>query len=88
MGTYRDFTVQQAVTPGASAVNITNTNTTNDECRAVYVGASGNYKFYINGAWVQFNGTNAGSILPIRATGAVDAADDSAPGSNEIIFIY
>ena len=88
MGTYRDFSVQQAVTPGASVVNITNNNTTNDECRAVYIGASGSYEFYVNGAWVAFAGLNAGSILPIRATGARHSSDDSAPDAADINFIY
>jgi|TARA_R110002020_G_scaffold1935_1_gene8850 hypothetical protein len=88
MGTYRDFSVQQAVTPGASVVNITNNNTTNDECRAVYIGASGNYEFYVNGEWVKFVGLNAGSILPIRATGARHSSDDSAPDAADINFLY
>ena len=88
MGAYREFSVQKAVSPAAEAVNITNTNTTNDESRSIYIGASGNYKFYINGSWITFINTNAGSILPVRATGAVDASDDSAPASNEIVFLY
>ena len=88
MGTFRDFSVQKAVTPGASVVNITNNNTTNDECRAVYIGASGSYEFYVNGAWIAFAGLNAGSILPIRATGARHTSDDSAPDAADINFLY
>tara|TARA_R100001463_G_scaffold62013_1_gene114894 strand:- start:145 stop:405 length:261 start_codon:yes stop_codon:yes gene_type:complete len=86
MGTYRDFTVQQAVTPAADATVINDTNTTHTECRSIYVGSDGDYKFYINGAWVTFYGTLGGSILPVRATGA-KTSGDAATGT-AIIFLY
>jgi len=54
----------------------------------VYIGASGSYEFYVNGAWIAFAGLNAGSILPIRATGARHTSDDSAPDAADINFIY
>jgi len=88
MGTFRDFSVQKSVAPASSVVNIANNNTTNDECRAVYVGVSGDYDFYVNGAWVAFKNTNAGSIIPIRATGARHNSDSSAPDAADINFIY
>tara|TARA_R110002020_G_scaffold288373_2_gene503840 strand:+ start:15147 stop:15410 length:264 start_codon:yes stop_codon:yes gene_type:complete len=87
MGTFRDFSVQKAITPAASAVLINNTNTTNEESRAVYIGVDGDYKFYINGGYVTFAGTLAGSILPIRATGATTTGD-AATGTTAIIFLY
>ena len=87
MGTFRDFSVQKAITPAASAVLINNTNTNNNESRAVYIGVDGDYKFYINGSYVTFAGTLAGSILPIRATGATTTGD-AATGTTAIIFLY
>jgi len=87
MGTFRDFSVQKAITPAASAVLINNTNTTNEESRAVYIGVDGDYKFYIIGGYVTFAGTLAGLILPIRATGATTTGD-AATGTTAIIFLY
>jgi len=87
MGTFRNFSVQKAITPAASAVLINNTNTTNEESRAVYIGVDGDYKFYVNGSWITFAGTLAGSILPIRATGATTTGD-AATGTTAIIFLY
>tara|TARA_B100001094_G_scaffold38736_1_gene33150 strand:- start:760 stop:1020 length:261 start_codon:yes stop_codon:yes gene_type:complete len=86
MGTYRDFSVQQAVTPAASATVINDTNTTHDESRSIYVGADDDYQFYINGGWITFTGILAGSVLPIRATGA-KTSGGSATGT-AIIFLY
>ena len=58
MGTFRDFSVQKAITPAASAALINNTNTTNEESRAVYIGVDGDYKFYVDGSWITFAGIN------------------------------
>jgi hypothetical protein len=88
MGAYRDFSVQKAVSPAAEAVNITNTNTTNDESRSIYIGVGDDYEFYVNGSWIRFENTADGSILPVRATGARHASDDTAPGTNDIVFLY
>jgi hypothetical protein len=87
MGTFRDFSVQKAITPAASAALINNTNTTNEESRAVYIGVDGDYKFYVDGSWITFAGTLSGSILPIRATGATTTGD-AATGTTAIIFLY
>jgi hypothetical protein len=87
MGTFRDFSVQKAITPAASAALINNTNTTNEESRAVYIGVDGDYKFYVDGSWITFAGTLAGSILPIRETGATTTGD-AATGTTAIIFLY
>lgn len=85
---FSDFSVQKAVTPAASATGITNALTTNEESRAVYVGVGDDYEFYLNGAWVRFENVADGSVLPIRATGARHAVDSSAPGANDIVFLY
>ncbi len=86
--TYRDFSVQQAVTPGATVSSITNALNTNDTCRAVYVGVSDDYEFYVGGAWVVFKNATGGTVLPIRASGARHDSGDSAPDAGDIIFIY
>ena len=86
--TYRDFTVQKAVTPGATVSSITNALNSNDTCRAVYVGVSDDYDFYVGGSWVKFANTNGGSILPLRASGARHNSGSSAPDAGDIVFIY
>lgn len=86
--TYRDFTVQKAVTPAATAVSITTTASTHDTCRAVYIGAGDNYDFYIGGAWIVFKGTAEGSILPVRASGARHNTGSTAPDAGDIVFLY
>jgi len=86
--TYRDFTVQQAVAPGATVSSITTTATTHDTSRAVYVGVSDDYDFYVGGSWVKFANTNGGSILPLRASGARHTTASSAPDAGDIVFIY
>ena len=86
--TFRDFSVQKSVAPASSVVNITTNAVTNDQCRAVYIGVSGDYDFYVNGTWVTFKTTNAGSILPVRATGARHNSGSTAPDAADINFIY
>lgn len=86
--TYRDFSVQQAVTPGATVSSITNALNSHDTCRAVYVGVSDDYDFYVGGGWVKFANTNGGSILPLRASGARHNDGSSSPDAGDIVFIY
>lgn len=68
-------------------VNITDTATTHKKCKAVYVGLDGDYKFYRNNGWVQYNGLMAGVLYPIRATGASTDLDGNPP-ANAIVFEY
>lgn len=79
----------RTIEPAKSALSIT-VNTVKPTARAVYIGVSGNYDFSFDGAatWVEFTGCVVGSILPIAATAARDAADDSAPAAGEIVFLY
>lgn len=72
------------------AVGITNNNGTNSTCRGVYIGASDNYDFTMDGGttWVLFNGCVAGSVIPIFATGARHASGDTAPDAGDIVFLY
>ena len=88
MAGLQDTSVKESVAPAVSATSITNTNTTNTECRAVYVGFGDNYDFYIGGSWILFNNTADGSVLPIRATGARHNSGSSAPDSGDIVFLY
>ena len=74
--------------PAYRAVSITNNNSTNTECRAVYIGVSDNYEFFVDGSWITFNGCVAGTILPVRSTGARHDSGDSAPDSGDIVFLY
>ena len=46
-----------------------------------------NYEFYVNGAWVHFKAVPAGTVLRVRATGARDQGDSSAPAAGEIVFL-
>lgn len=77
-----------SIEPARSASNVTVATATINPSRAIYIGVAGNYDFYINGSWVEFKNTAAGSVLPIRATGARDASDDSAPAAGEIVFLH
>lgn len=72
------------------SVGITNNNGTNSTCRGVYIGAADNYDFTCDGGttWVLFNGCAAGTILPIKATGARHASGDTAPDAGDIVFLY
>lgn len=70
-----------------SATAITANTTTASESAAIYVGVAGNYEFYVNGAWVHFKAVPAGTVLRVRATGARDQGDSSAPVAGEIVFL-
>ena len=73
--------------PALDAESITDANETHELCKGIYIGVAGNYDFYMNGAWIEFQGCAAGSVLPLRATGARDASDSSAPAAGEILFL-
>ena len=88
MAFWREFTVQQSVAPAARATEITNTNTTNESCRSIYIGVGDSYDFYINGSWVAFKNCADGTALPIRATGARHTSGSTAPDSGDILFLY
>ena len=70
---------------GATGV-VVNTATL-EECRAIYVGVTEQFDFNIGGSWIPFGGLQAGTILPIKATGTRDSGD-AAPGAGEIVFLY
>lgn len=76
------------IEPGRSATGITVNTTLGQPCRAIYIGTAANYDFFVNGAWVTFQGTTAGSLLPIRATGARVTSGSGAPTAGDIVFIY
>lgn len=88
MALWRDYSVQKAVAPIATATSITNTNTTHKECRAIYVGEGDSYDFYVDGSWVLFKNTADGAIYPIRAQGARHNSGSSAPDAGDILFLY
>lgn len=73
--------------PGRKATSITNNNSTNAECRGIYIGAADNYDFYVGGSWILFNGCVAGSVIPVQATGARHATGDTAPDAGDIVFL-
>lgn len=76
------------VDPAYAGLSITDTNTSHSKCRAVWVGTSQSIDFYINGAWVTFQGASAGSIIPIQATGARITSGSTAPAAGDIVFLY
>ena len=76
------------VDPAYNGVSITNANTTNSKCRAVWIGTTQDLEFYMNGAWVVFKGASAGSIIPVQATGARIDSGDAAPSAGDVVFLY
>ncbi len=85
---FRDFSVQKSISPAGSTAVITNTNTTNDESRSIYIGVADDYDFYVDGSWITFKNTIDGSVLPIRARGARHTTGSTAPDSGDVIFLY
>tara|TARA_Y100000310_G_scaffold309841_1_gene354385 strand:+ start:529 stop:792 length:264 start_codon:yes stop_codon:yes gene_type:complete len=58
-------------------------------CKGVYIGTFGDYYFEINGTAVLFQGTEAGTVLPIKATKvANDSGLSSAVTAGDIVFLY
>jgi len=82
-----DFTTSEGVSPYVSAESITSNVSTQTYSRAIYVGVTGNYEFYIDGSWVHFKAIQAGTILKLSATGARDQSDGTAPAAGEIVFL-
>ena len=72
--------------PFIKAEDITDTDTTHAVSQAVYIGVAEQMDLYINGAWVAFGAPAAGTIVPVKATGARDSGD-AAPSSGQIIFL-
>lgn len=70
------------------ATSVTVNTAAQDPCRAVYIGVAGDYDFHVNGSWVAFKGAVAGSVIPVRAIGARDNGDQSAPAAGEVVFLY
>lgn len=70
------------------AVGITDAATSHQECRGVWVGTTQSIDIYVNGAWVTFQGATAGTIIPIKATGARKTSGAAAPSSGDIVFLY
>ncbi len=57
--------------------------------KGVFVGTGASYYFYMGDAWVLFQNTIEGSILPIRPTKvATDSAGSSAVSAGDIVFLY
>lgn len=77
------------VESATSAASIT-VATAVKSCRGVWIGISDDYEFSFDGAstWVQFNSCVAGTIIPITASAARKASDDTAPVSGAIVFLY
>jgi hypothetical protein len=74
--------------PAMDAVSITANSTTSVQCRAVWIGTTQGIDLYVNGAWVTFQGAQAGTIIPIHATGARKTAAGASPSSGDIVFLY
>lgn len=72
-----------------NAASITDTSTsTHGTCRAVWIGTTQSDDFYINGAWVTFQGATAGTVLPIQAAGARVTSGSGSPASGDVVFLY
>jgi hypothetical protein len=71
-----------------SAVSITTNVTTQPLCRAIWIGTTQSDDFYINGAWVTFQGATAGTLLPIQATGARITSGTANPNAGDVVFLY
>tara|TARA_Y100000310_G_C20560642_1_gene752870 strand:+ start:593 stop:853 length:261 start_codon:yes stop_codon:yes gene_type:complete len=78
--------IAQSLGSASSAVDIDDA-LDHPVCNGVYIGTSGTWHFDIDATEVVFNLTEAGTILPIRATKATTNGT-VAPTSGDIIFLY
>lgn len=75
---------------GVGAVSVTsNSATTYNRSRAVYIGTSQSLDFSFNGTtWITFQGCTAGSMLPLEAVGARITAGSASPNAGDVVFVY
>lgn len=80
-----------AVNPTVSAVDatpITDSATTHQLSRAVWVGTTQSIDLYINGAWETFQGATAGTEIDVQATGARITSGPANPNVGDVLFLY
>ena len=78
-----------AVVKGLGSVDKAVTTSAQPKPKGVFVGTGASYYFYMGDAWVLFQNTIEGSILPIRPTKvATDSAGSSAVSAGDIVFLY
>jgi hypothetical protein len=72
----------------SKAVSISTTSA-QPPAKGVYIGEGDTYYFFLDGAYVKFANTIAGSILPIRPTKvASDSGGTSPVDAGDILFLY
>tara|TARA_Y100000310_G_C20560642_1_gene752871 strand:+ start:866 stop:1135 length:270 start_codon:yes stop_codon:yes gene_type:complete len=73
----------------SKAVDITSVGT-QAKCKGIYIGnILGTWYFTVGGTVVKFQGTEPGTVLPIKATTAsTDAGVTTPPTTGQIIFLY
>lgn len=66
-----------------------NSLTTYDKCRAVYIGTSQSLDFSFDGStWITFQGCVAGTTLDIEALACRLTAAGANPNANDVVFLY
>ena len=86
MASGSSIAVVKGLGSGNSVRAFTDTDTTHAQPKGVFIGTGGNYRFYMNGAWITFKNCNAGSFLPIRPTG-VSTTGGSSISSGDVLFL-
>ena len=82
--------VNDQLSSGFGAVSVTsNSITTYDRSRGVYIGVSQSLDFCFDGVnWVTFSGCVAGSVLPIQVIGARKTSGSASPTAGDVVFLY
>ena len=74
---------------GWGAVAITDTAVTHDRCRGVWIGTTQSLDFSFDGTnWITFQGSTAGTVIPVEVIGARITSGAAAPNSGDVLFLY
>lgn len=66
-----------------------NSLTTYDRCRGVYIGTSQSLDFSFDGStWVTFQGCVAGTVIPIEPIAARITSGTASPAAGDVVFLY
>lgn len=83
-------TLKTDISAAQGAVSVTsNSLTTYDRCRAVYIGTSQSVDFSFDGStWVTFQGLVAGTVLNAQVVAARVTSGGGGPAAGDIVFLY